>query len=140
MWKFPDILVLSSSQAMRDNLAEALRLGGMSPVPCATLTEANALLSQIPFSAIFCDDCLCDGTYRDLVEMARGEFPEIPIVVVSPFGDWNEYLKALGAGAFDYVGVPFRQGEIERVLQSALVEHLQRKLVSDGEKIAQAQA
>ena len=70
--------------------------------------------------------------------MVRSEFPEVPIVVVSPFGDWNEYLKALGAGAFDYVGVPFRQGEIERVVQSALVEHLQRKLVSDAERMARA--
>jgi DNA-binding NtrC family response regulator len=140
MWKFPDILVLSSSETTRDNVAEALRLSGMSPVPCTTLTQAHVLLSQIPFSAIFCDDCLCDGTYRDLIEVVRDEFPQVPIVVVSPVGDWNEYLKALGAGAFDYVGVPFRRGEIERVLQGALVEHLQRKLVSDVEKIVQAQA
>jgi DNA-binding NtrC family response regulator len=140
MWKFPDILVLSSSETARKTLAEALRLGGMSPVPCATLTEAHIFLSQIPISAIFCDDCLCDGTYRDLIEIVRGDFPQIPIVVVSPCGDWTEYLKALGAGAFDYVGIPFRQGEIERVVQSALVEHLQRKLVSDVEKLEQAQA
>jgi two-component system response regulator PilR (NtrC family) len=138
MWKFPEILVLSSSEAMRNSLAEALRLSGMNPIPCATLTESSTVLAQTSVSAIFCDDCLCDGTYRDLVAMIRGEFPEIPIVVVSPFGDWNEYLKALGAGAFDYVGIPFRQGEIERVVQSALVEHLQRKLVSDAEKMARA--
>jgi DNA-binding NtrC family response regulator len=138
MWKFPDILVLSSSEAVRNGLAEALRLSGMSPIPCATLTDSSIVLAQTSVSAIFCDDCLSDGTYRDLVRMIRGGFPEIPIVVISPFGDWNEYLKALSAGAFDYVGIPFRQGEIERVVQSALVEHLQRKLVSDTEKMAPA--
>jgi two-component system, NtrC family, response regulator PilR len=138
MWKFPDILVLSSSEAIRNNLAEALRLSGMSPIPCATLTESHAVLAQASISAIFCDDCLCDGTYYDLIEMVHSEFPQIPIIVVSPFGDWNEYLKALGVGAFDYVGIPFRQGEIERVLQNALVENLQRKLASETEKVTQA--
>jgi len=140
MWKFPDVLVLSSSEAMRNNLSEALRLNGMNPVPCATLTEAHMFLLQVSFSTVFCDDVLCDGTYRDLVEITRDEFPQVPVVVISPVGDWNEYLKALGAGAFDYVGVPFRNGEIERVLQGALVEHLQRKIVSDAEKVAEAQA
>ena len=138
MWNYPDILVLSSSEAIRNNLAEALRLSGVSPIRCATLTESRAILGQAAISAIFCDDCLCDGTYRDLVETVRSEFPQIPIVVVSPFGDWNEYLKALGVGAFDYVGIPFGQGEIERVLRGALVEHLQRKLASEGEKVTQA--
>jgi len=136
MW----ILVLSSSESMRNNLSEALRLSGISPVPCGTLTEAHVFLSQISFSAVFCDDVLCDGTYHDLVEIARDEFPRVPVVVVSPVGDWNEYLKALGAGAFDYVGMPFRNGEIERVLQGALVEHLQRKRVPHAEKVAEAQA
>jgi two-component system, NtrC family, response regulator PilR len=138
MWNYPDILVLSSSEAIRNNLAEALRLSGMSPVPCGTLTESHEILSQAPISAIFCDDCLCDGTYRDLVALVQSEFPEVPIVVVSPFGDWNEYLKALGVGAFDYVGIPFRQSEIERVLQNALVEHLQRKLASETERVTPA--
>jgi DNA-binding NtrC family response regulator len=138
MWNYPDILVLSSSEAIRNNLAEALRLSGMSPVPCGSLTESHAILDQAPISAIFCDDCLCDGTYRDLVDIVHSEFPHIPIVVVSPFGDWNKYLKALDIGAFDYVGIPFRQGDIEKVLQSALVEHLQRKLASETEKATQA--
>ena len=138
MWNYPDILVLSSSEAIRNNLADALRLSGMSPVPCGTLTESQSILAQSSISAIFCDDCLCDGTYRDLLALVHSEFPEIPIVVVSPFGDWNEYLKALGVGAFDYLGIPFRQGEIDRVLQGVLVEHLQRKLALETEKLTQA--
>ena len=44
MWKFPDILVLSSSEAMRNSLAEALRLSGMNPIPGATLTESSIVL------------------------------------------------------------------------------------------------
>jgi len=138
MWNYPDILFLSSSEAIRNNLAEALRLSGMSPIPCATLTESHAILGQASITAIFCDDCLCDGSYRDLVEIVHSEFPQIPIVVVSDFDDWNEYLKALGIGAFDYVGIPFRHGDIERALQGALVEHLQRKLACETEKVAQA--
>src|SRR5262245_38313007 len=138
MWNYPDILVLSSSEAIRNSLSQTLQLSGMSPIPCATLTESHAILAQTSISALFCDDCLCDGTYHDLVDMVHTEFPQIPIVVVSPFGDWNEYLKALGVGAFDYVGVPFRQGEIERVLQGVLVEHLQRKLAAESEKVTPA--
>lgn len=140
MWKFPEILVLSSSEAVRNGLTESLRLVGMNPVPCATVTESHAMLEAITFSAIFCDDSLADGSYRDVISMVRESYPAIPVIVISPVGDWNEYLKALGAGAFDYVGLPFRHGEIERVLQSGLIEHLQRKLVADSEKTLQAQA
>jgi DNA-binding NtrC family response regulator len=130
MWRFPEVLVLSSSETLRDNLVATLDQCGMAPIPSATIAEGRVLLAHRNVCVVFCDDCLSDGTYHAFLTASGITAPEVPVIVVSPFGDWTEYLKALAAGAFDYVGVPLGKIGMGRILQNALVEHLQRKLES----------
>lgn len=42
-------------------------------------------------------------------------------------GEWNEYFEALGTRAFDYLSLPPRRDELDRVLASALGERCREK-------------
>lgn len=72
--------------------------------------------------------CLCgfgldDGTYKELVRFARRQTPEVPVVIVSTpssANEYNEYLAAMNAGAFDFLCYPYQTREVERILHLAV--------------------
>ena len=47
---------------------------------------------------------------------------QTPIILVSRIENWDSYLSAIAAGAFDYVDFPPYPGELERILWLALGE------------------
>jgi two-component system, NtrC family, response regulator len=126
MLQFPEVLVLSSNDTVRDSFVATLRLSGMAPATASTAAEGRLIISQRSICVVFCDEQLPDGTYHDVLHELSKIAYEVPVIVLAAFGDWAEYLKALKSGAFDYVGVPLRKTEIERILQNALMEHLLR--------------
>jgi DNA-binding NtrC family response regulator len=45
------------------------------------------------------------------------------VIVLSHLADWDAYMKALGAGAFDYIACPPDPVEAERILRLALAQN-----------------
>jgi DNA-binding NtrC family response regulator len=113
--EFP-VLIISGENAYRESVAKTVNRCGLRPVCCSGLNAARELLARLRFSAAFCSDLLPDGHFRDLLEVARKAKPEIPVIVVSRQADWDAYLKALGAGAFDYIAMPDDARETARIL------------------------
>ena len=74
---------------------------------------------------VVCNEWLPDGSYADIVNLLAASAMRIPLVVVSRIGDWPEYLRAVGAGAFDYVAYPPIRGELQRVIRNALASDTQ---------------
>jgi two-component system KDP operon response regulator KdpE len=88
-------------------------------VPAATAQEAlDAASVNTPDAAII-DLVLPDG---DGVEVTRSirEWSGMPILVLSAVGDEEEKIRALDAGADDYVTKPFAAGELIARLRAVL--------------------
>jgi DNA-binding NtrC family response regulator len=128
-----EVLVVSSDDEVRRNLAGIVGLCGMEPVVCVTVSDSQAVLTRYPIYVVVCEDQLADGNYRDLLEAVRRTTVETPVIVVSRLADWNEYLNAVRAGAFDYIGLPPRQAEIEWAIRNALNEREQQNQMQAGE-------
>jgi len=77
------------------------------------LAEAEEVLSRQSVALVFCDDRLTDGSYRDLLQTLRAWKKAPNIVVTTRVGEWNEYLEALGLGAFDMIQYPYRSTDVE---------------------------
>jgi DNA-binding NtrC family response regulator len=69
---------------------------------------------------VVCDDRLIDGKYEDILNETVRLLLKTPLIVVSPTGDWRDYLKAIGAGAFDYLAYPPIPGDLPRSISNAL--------------------
>ena len=87
--------------------------------PGATAQEALDAAAVRPPDAAILDLVLPDG---DGVEVCRAirEWSEMPIIVLSAVGDEAEKVRALEAGADDYVTKPFGPDELVARLRAAL--------------------
>jgi two-component system KDP operon response regulator KdpE len=96
-----------------------MREAGFDPLPAETVAEALQVATlQRPDAAIL-DLLLPDG---DGVEVCRAirEWSEMPIIVLSAVGEEDQKVRALEAGADDYVTKPFSPRELVARLQAAL--------------------
>jgi DNA-binding NtrC family response regulator len=118
---FP-VLILSGETEHRERLARAVSGCGLRPVCCGTFAAAKVLIAHQQFRVVLSEDLLPDGDFRAVIgETTRNE-GKLPVVVVSRLDDWDCYLAAMSAGAFDYVAFPPNLGEVERILYAALSE------------------
>jgi two-component system KDP operon response regulator KdpE len=115
----PRILVCDDEPQILRALRVVLRDAGFAVLPAATAAEAlDAASLQSPDAAIL-DLVLPDG---DGIEVARRlrEWSQMPIIVLSAVGEEAEKVRALEAGADDYVTRPFGPRELVARLQAAL--------------------
>ena len=70
---------------------------------CNTLGSALTLLSEGSFGVILLDLSLPDGKGLDTVIRTHAAVPDAPIVVMSGLGDEELAVRALHAGAQDYL-------------------------------------
>lgn len=122
MFNASPILIVSPETSHRDKLADEVLKSGLRPVSCDTLAAAKTLITSEQFSAVVVEDSLRDHEFQTLMKDADRKSDRVPVIVVSPSENWDSYLAALGAGAFDYVAYPPSAGELERELWSALSE------------------
>ena len=82
--------------------------------------EARDLLLQTKTPRVlFTDSILQDGTWRNVLEMARNAPASTAVVVVDRLGDTSAYLDAMEGGAFDFLIPPFQVSDVAWVLNSA---------------------
>jgi len=128
-----EVLVVSSDDEVRRSLGGIIGLCGLEPVLCVTVADSRAVLSRYPICFIVCEDRLADGNYRDLVESVERTSSDALVIVASRLADWNEYMEAVRAGAFDYVCLPPRRTEIEWVVKNALSVRARKNQLEGGE-------
>lgn len=116
------ILIISAEKEQWERIFETVRKCGLRATHCCGLREALSLLARQDFSVVFCDHTLPDGDFRALLGEARKSTADVPVIVLSRLADWDAYLSAIGAGAFDYIACPPDSAETERILWAALSE------------------
>ncbi len=102
-------------RALRVVLGDA----GFEVVPALTANEALDAVAVHPPEAAIIDLVLPDG---DGVEVCRSirEWSRMPILVLSAIGDEREKVRALEAGADDYVTKPFGPAELVARLRAVM--------------------
>ena len=116
------VLIVSSDAASCQRPLEIVSRLGMQTVRCGSLTDARACIEQHAFQFILCSDDLPDCNLRTAIRVLATATGGLPIIVLSHLADWDAYLKALGAGAFDYIACPPEPAEVERIFRLALAQ------------------
>jgi DNA-binding response OmpR family regulator len=126
MKKTRHILMTGSDTAQRMALARALEAGGIfrvTEVASALEAVARTQLRAQRFDAIIVDADLPDGDVPELCVRIRRRGLRMPIIVLSDDGSEANIVRALDAGANDYVARPFRVGELAARLRAQIREH-----------------
>ena len=113
------VLVCDDEMQIRRALRVILKDAGFEVVETADATEALDAASVKPPDAAIIDLLLPDG---DGVEVCRRirSWSEMPILVLSAVGEEEQKVRALEAGADDYVTKPFGPRELIARLNAAL--------------------
>lgn len=113
------VLVVDDEPQILRALRVVLRDAGFEVVPAETAAEALDRAAVRPPEAAIVDLMLPD---IDGVEVTRRlrEWSEMPILVLSAIGEEDQKVKALGAGADDYITKPFGSRELVARLEAAL--------------------
>ena len=114
------VLIICSDPTRRDKAAEIVCNMGLQPVVCPSLRDARALIAQQEFQFVLCGDDLPDCDLQTSLKVLAISTGGIPVIVISHLADWDAYMKALSAGAFDYIACPLEPIESERILRFAL--------------------
>jgi two-component system KDP operon response regulator KdpE len=113
------VLVVDDEPQILRALRVVLRDAGFEVDPADTASDALDRAAVRPPDAAIVDLVLPDG---DGVEVCRSlrEWSTMPIIVLSAVGDEAEKVRALEAGADDYVTKPFGPRELVARLQAVL--------------------
>jgi DNA-binding NtrC family response regulator len=117
------VLIISPESAQRDNLNEIVRRMGLLSVVCSSLTDARTLTGRERFEFVLCNDDLPDCNLRTSVRVLTYSTGGVPVIVLSHLADWDAYVRALNAGAFDYIACPPDPTETERIIRLALEQN-----------------
>jgi two-component system KDP operon response regulator KdpE len=113
------VLVCDDEPQILRALRVVLRDAGFDPVPAETAEEALDLAAVRPPDAAILDLVLPDGDGVEVCRQIRA-WSQMPIIVLSAVGDEDAKVRALEAGADDYVTKPFGARELVARLQAAL--------------------
>lgn len=115
----PRVLVVDDEPQIVRALKVVLREAGFEAIGAETAAEALDLAAVHPPEAAIVDLVLPDGDGVEVTHRLR-EWSEMPILVLSAIGDEEQKVKALEAGADDYITKPFGSRELVARLQAAL--------------------
>ncbi len=113
------ILVVDDEPQILRALRVVLRDAGFEVVPTETAAEALDRAAVRPPHAAIVDLMLPDMDGVELTRTLR-EWSEMPILVLSAVGEEEQKVRALQAGADDYITKPFGSRELVARLQAAL--------------------
>ena len=115
----PRVLVCDDEPQILRALRVVLREAGFEVVPATTAAEALDAAAVRPPHAAILDLVLPDGDGIEVTRELR-QWSSLPILVLSAIGEEDQKVRALQAGADDYVTKPFGPRELVARLQAAM--------------------
>ncbi len=114
------VLIVDDEPDIRELLEITLGRMSLDTESAADLEQARGLLSTQDFSLCLTDMRLPDGDGIELVEFIQTEYDHMPVAVITAHGSTETAIKALKAGAFDFVSKPVDLQKLRDLVNSAL--------------------
>ena len=117
------VLIIDDEPDICELIEITLMRMGFQTQSAYTVAEAYSILKKESFDLCLTDMHLPDGNGIELVQYVQTNYPTLPIAVITAHGNMESAVKALKAGAFDFVSKP-------------VDIHILRNLVSSATKAA----
>lgn len=114
------VLVIDDERDIRELLTITLGRMNLDVSAAANVAEAVALLEERDWDLCFTDMRLPDGTGQDIIELIAEKYPDMPVAMITAYGNVDAAVNALKAGAFDFVSKPVDINMLRRLVQTAL--------------------
>ncbi len=106
------ILLIEDEQALREQVQQRLEAEGYTVDASGDGKEGLYLASEYPVDLAVIDLGLPGMPGLDIIRTLRGEGRDLPILILTARGKWEEKVTGLEAGADDYLVKPFHMEEL----------------------------
>src|SRR5579883_3123641 len=135
------IIIVDDDPLVNSSLKMALEKLGYNAVTCANGKEYMNALETAEAELVLMDVHLGDTTGIALLEETRKRGNEIPVVMITGYGDVQIAVRSIKAGAEDFILKPVTVEQLQVTVQKALriqgltqeVQRLRRQIQETGE-------
>ncbi|MEM7048687.1 MAG: sigma-54 dependent transcriptional regulator [Acidobacteriota bacterium] len=114
------ILVVDDEARMAEALATSLRRQGWECEACYSGREALAAFDARGADVVVTDQRMPDLDGLELMQRLRRAAPDLPVILLTAFGEVASAVEAMRLGAFDYVTKPCDNDELRNLVRRAL--------------------
>jgi two-component system response regulator PilR (NtrC family) len=116
----PHVLIVDDEADLRELVEITLSRMGIRSSAAATLAEAREQLAGGQFDLCITDMRLPDGNGISLVQHIQEHHAQLPVAVLTAFGNAQAAVESLKAGAFDFVSKPIDLHMLRKLVDTAL--------------------
>ena len=113
------VLIIDDEPDICELIEITLMRMGFQTQSAYTIADAYLLLKKETFDLCLTDMRLPDGNGIELVQHVQTNYPTLPIAVITAHGNMESAVKALKAGAFDFVSKPVDIHVLRNLVSSA---------------------
>ncbi len=114
------ILIIDDDAYICDLLEKYLNKNGYEATGVYKGKEALQKITQTEFDLILCDYRLPDMDGIEVLREAKTKNENVQVIIMTAYAEIRTAVKAIKAGAFDYVTKPIHQEEILKTIEKAL--------------------
>ncbi|HSZ82911.1 MAG TPA: sigma-54 dependent transcriptional regulator, partial [Polyangia bacterium] len=115
----PTVMIVDDSADMVDTLGRYLRNEGFTVEPTTSGALALRRLETVPCDVVLTDLRMPDVDGLDLLEGIHKIDPQLPVIIMTAFGDIDSAVDAIQRGAYHYVTKPFKMATVRVLLERA---------------------
>jgi two-component system, NtrC family, response regulator PilR len=114
------VLVIDDERDIRELLTITLGRMDLQVDAVGTVTEARRALAERSYDLCFTDMRLPDGNGHEVIELIAANHPDMPVAMITAYGNVDAAVNALKAGAFDFVSKPVDIQMLRGLVRTAL--------------------
>jgi len=132
----PLILVIEDDAILGGAVVQRLKLEGFEPVWAQTCAEAIAALKRRRSDFVLSDIVLPDGSGEDVFRKAQPWLGDTPILFATAFGEIDQAVRLVKAGADDYLTKPYDVDELVGRIRARVSRRRNSPMAVDAETFA----
>lgn len=132
------VLVIDDEPDIRELLTLTLSRMGLTCDTAINYTQGVQLIKTNNYSLVLTDMRLPDGDGIDIVTFIQKIKPQLPVAVITAYGNIEGAVNTLKAGAFDYVSKPVDLDMLRGLVKTALSIHAVDNVAQDNELVGKS--
>lgn len=121
------ILLMEDDEVLRRYLAKLLRADNFEVIEAGSVKEALEKAKTPHLSLVIADLKMPDDTALGMMKKLSEVHIEIPVIIITAFGEWETYLEALDLGVCDYLNKPIEYTEFKEKINTVLSKNSKKK-------------
>ncbi len=116
------ILLVDDDIEVLKALKKVLEKDGFEVLPHSTAPSAMRFINETKrrFDLVITDVSMPGMSGTVFLSAVKAAFPKVPVIVITAFGDWGQYMETIRNGAHEYLSKPLDKAELLAAVRRAL--------------------